>query len=404
MRIGIYAQPSGSVLGGTDVSIAVLAEALAGMHDVEIIHHGEQMTRDRLAEFSGTSLESVTLRFVPPSTGQHSDSYNPLRRYRETRTADRDLSERYDLFIAFVHNIPPFCHARHGLLLVLFPSEVPLHQLPGASGDLWQRARRAYSRMEWSGRMSTYARIVSISRYTHEWVTRRWQVDSTVVYPPADFPPASRAKDPLILSVGRFTSGGHVKCQLEMVRTFASLPARGWQYVSAGAVADRPADWAYFEGVRQAASRRVDIFISPNIAREAIRDLYGRASIFWHACGLTNVNDDPTLNEHFGISTVEAMGAGAVPVVLNRGGQPEIVQHGTSGFLWNSEQELAQFTTTLMNDRALLEQMSGAARRQAETFSRQRYIDDFVRVVQETTGNERALTSPIEAVAGELVQ
>ncbi len=48
-----------------------------------------------------------------------------------------------------------------------------------------------------------------------------------------------------------------------------------------------------------------------------LADLYARASIFWHAAGLgEDAEDDPNRMEHFGISIVEAMSAGAVPVVL----------------------------------------------------------------------------------------
>ena len=39
MRVGIYNEPSGSGIGGSEVSVAVLAEALARQHQVEIIHH-----------------------------------------------------------------------------------------------------------------------------------------------------------------------------------------------------------------------------------------------------------------------------------------------------------------------------------------------------------------------------
>ncbi len=35
-----------------------------------------------------------------------------------------------------------------------------------------------------------------------------------------------------------------------------------------------------------------------------------------------------------GMTTPEAMSAGCVPVVIRKGGQPEIVRHGLDGFLW----------------------------------------------------------------------
>ena len=44
MRVGIYNEPSGGGIGGSEISVAVLAEALSGQHKVEIIHHKAYMT------------------------------------------------------------------------------------------------------------------------------------------------------------------------------------------------------------------------------------------------------------------------------------------------------------------------------------------------------------------------
>lgn len=68
----------------------------------------------------------------------------------------------------------------------------------------------------------------------------------------------------------------------------------------------------------------------PNLTNSDILKLYGEASIFWHACGLGE--KDPHLVEHFGMTTVEAMQNYCVPIVIDGGGQKEIVEHGVSGF------------------------------------------------------------------------
>lgn len=52
-----------------------------------------------------------------------------------------------------------------------------------------------------------------------------------------------------------------------------------------------------------------------------------------HAKGLfVDEEKSSDLLEHFGITTVETMSAGCVPIVINRG-QPEIVKEGT-GYVW----------------------------------------------------------------------
>src|SRR5260370_621248 len=83
----------------------------------------------------------------------------------------------------------------------------------------------------------------------------------------------------------------------------------------------------------------------------ARRELNGQSAIYWHAAGLGN--DDaahPEQTEHFGITTVEAMAAGCVPVVINKAGQRETVEHGVSGFLWDTPDELQRYTARLIED------------------------------------------------------
>ena len=52
------------------------------------------------------------------------------------------------------------------------------------------------------------------------------------------------------------------------------------------------------------------------------------------------------------------MAAGCVPVVINKGGQPEIVEHGVSGFVWETLDELRDYTTRLIHDDALRAKMA----------------------------------------------
>ncbi len=81
--------------------------------------------------------------------------------------------------------------------------------------------------------------------------------------------------------------------------------------------------------------------------------------------------------EHFGISTVEAMAAGCVPVVINKGGQREVVQHGVNGFLWDTLKELKEYTGILARDDRTRARMSEAARARAAFFSREEFVKRF---------------------------
>jgi glycosyltransferase involved in cell wall biosynthesis len=245
----------------------------------------------------------------------------------------------------------------------------------------WKRLRhRAYYDFEWRRRLATYRHRFAISEFTRTWTQRRWDIDAKVVYPPVDIDLANGPKDDLILSVGRFSTAAHTKKQMEMMRTFRELQRTavgGWTYECVGGLNNRDENRAYFERVRELADGG-SAHVRANLERSELKSLFSRARIFWHATGLDDDTDNhPELAEHFGIATVEAMAAGAVPVVINKGGQPEIVQHGHSGFVWNTLDELKRYTQLLAEDRSLWNRMSAAARQRAQDFSRSRFIEQL---------------------------
>ena len=68
------------------------------------------------------------------------------------------------------------------------------------------------------------------------------------------------------------------------------------------------------------------IEIKENLAFSEIVHLYNESKFFWHCKGYSiDENLEPYKCEHFGITTVEAMSAGCIPVVINKAGQKEIV-------------------------------------------------------------------------------
>jgi len=236
----------------------------------------------------------------------------------------------------------------------------------------------AYYGAEWSRRAATYQHLIAISKFSRTWTAKRWGLDCDVVYPPVDVTSSeASSKEPLILSVGRFSTMAHTKKQLELMQVFrelnrSTLPR--WTYASVGGLNTRLENHAYFEKVKHVADD-CSAVVQANLERQAVRALFQRAKIFWHATGLNDPTvSHPELAEHFGISTVEAMAAGCVPVVINKGGQPEIVEHGISGFVWDTIEELKTYTNALAEDRALWTRMSEAAKRRAQAFSRQRFL------------------------------
>jgi glycosyltransferase involved in cell wall biosynthesis len=118
--------------------------------------------------------------------------------------------------------------------------------------------------------------------------------------------------------------------------------------------------------------RNVDIVTSPSFSE--LTDLCGRSKIFWSAVGYeTNINKEPQKAEHFGISVIEAMSAGAVPLVFDAGGHKEIISDGLNGFFWKTESNLIKSTKKLIDDEGLLKHLSKQAKEDSQIYEYERF-------------------------------
>jgi glycosyltransferase involved in cell wall biosynthesis len=257
------------------------------------------------------------------------------------------------LSVTLTNHVPLPSFARRALLIVQFPVD-DLRTIP-----TWQRlVRRAVLRRY---------RVVTYSQFNADHIAQRWGRRGVAVLAPpvTQYPYDPHAKKHVILSVGRFgTSGGHKRHDV-LLEAWASLRPRlpGWQLVLAGGGAD---DGDAVRELRVRAAEIGDVVVHVDASPELLATLYGAASIYWHAAGYGRDESHPELAEHFGMSTVEAMSAGAVPIVFADGGQVEIVA-GTHGRCWTTIDELVELTASLAADPARLSaaaaNVSVAARR-----------------------------------------
>ena len=220
-----------------------------------------------------------------------------------------------------------------------------------------------------------YDYVLNNSNYGAYWLKQKWGIDASLrLYPSVNMYQGLAGADhksKIILSVARFESSGSKK-QLEMMRAFHELcrknpdVSKEWKFIMAGGSTN---DNPYFARVKNelALLRVANIELRINLNNADILKLYSEASIFWHACGLGE--SDPHLVEHFGMTTVEAMQNYCVPIVINGGGQREIVDHEVNGFLFSSAQELISCTLKVINDDELRKRIAAAAYEKSRNFS-----------------------------------
>jgi glycosyltransferase involved in cell wall biosynthesis len=164
------------------------------------------------------------------------------------------------------------------------------------------------------------------------------------------------------------------KKQQVMVNAFKHMIDSGlkaWNFVVITSIRDTSNE-QFQAMISSARGYPIEFLINKN--NRELWEFYNKAKIYWHASGYgEDLEKYPHFAEHFGISTVEAMGAGVVPIVINAGGQKEIIVDGENGLLWNTLEELQEKTRQLIHDKAGWEKMSKNARQRAQDFSKERF-------------------------------
>jgi glycosyltransferase involved in cell wall biosynthesis len=377
-RIGIYDLQLRDG-GGGDKRCLVMAERLSRRFDVVLIH-GEPCDVGSLASRANASVagvETLQLRLPVQAALRRAAQWGPagllkkagleaaltrLHRaleptyYGQIRRLDLDLFINNQLF-----SILP-CPAGRGIYMCMFPHEmrgrVRTDPSDGAARRMYELGVNRLLGMT-PRALDSYGAITANSAFTAHWIERMWGRQAEVVYSAAEPMGPPGQKEKIILHVGRFTaprSLGYKRQHtlVEVFRHMTDLQAQGWRLHFAGnALPDRHSAEALAR--LRTASAGLPVQIHANAPFPVLRDLYRRASIYWHATGYGWSEDlHPDRQEHFGLTVVEAMSAGAVPVVFRSGGPKETIHEGVTGRLWDSLDELARITRQLAADPALL--------------------------------------------------
>lgn len=278
---------------------------------------------------------------------------NVFRKLRVTR--------EYDVIFFLTDGSIPTTFARKNILHFQVPfKKVPYHPI----------------------KMLRFQAIVCNSEFTKRNLDPRVSKRSIVIYPPVE--PVTRrpvTKKNVLLSVGRF----HPVKKQEMlidafIRGIKEKILKGFELVLAGGLLESDTD--YFKLLKKKAGG-YPVRLAANIPFEELTALYKEAMIYWHAAGFGETK--PELMEHFGITTVEAMSAGCIPVVFDAGGQKEIVRHGTDGYMWETKESLLAGTQKIIADKKLRQKLSEAATLRAMDFSTQIFIKSFDDLLKKIT-------------------
>ncbi|MCR4305699.1 MAG: glycosyltransferase family 4 protein [Candidatus Daviesbacteria bacterium] len=355
MKIAIYS-PYLDTFGGGEKYMMTIAEALVD-HQVEVCldRHlndlGNDYLKNKLQERFNLNLTNVSFIKAPLGRG--------------ASALERSLFlKRYDLLFYLTDGSIFYPTSKKNILHI----QSPLIGQPAKS--LWGKIK-----------LKGWDLIIYNSHFTEEHSRKMWPIKSEVVYPPVDVNKIKTLKKKkYILSVGRFFGYLKDKKHEVIIKSFKKIyESKGlddWSLHLVGSAGE--GDGEYLQQLKDLA-RGLPVNFYPNLSYDKLIKLYGESLIYWHAAGFGE--DDPTKMEHFGITTVEAMAGGCVPVVIGKGGQMEIVENGKSGLLWNSLEELENLTLKLIKDENLWQKMSGEAQVRALNFNKDKFKQKILTLI-----------------------
>lgn len=357
MKIGIY-DPYLDTLSGGEKYMLSIASCLSSQHEVFIFWDKEKEIDIRERAYKKLGIDLSSIKFYP---NIFSKNVPMIPRLIESR--------KFDAMIYLSDGSVPFVGTK---LYIHF--QYPIE---------WVKEKSLKTRLKFI----FVKKIFCNSHFTKYFIDRKLKINSKVLYPPIDIKRLDKVKkENIILHVGRLDidrNESNYKKQDVMIEVFKKMEDDGlkdWKFTLI--IGTRNEDKDKLHKLKE-ISKGYKIEIIENPTNQVLWKCYSKAKIYWHATGFgEDLQKYPEKAEHFGISTVEAMGSGSVPVVINAGGQKEIVENGKSGFLWSTLEDFVAKTNSLIKNKKLLEQMSISAIRRSKIFSGDRFCNDLKNILK----------------------
>ena len=307
--------------------------------EVGVISEFPDITKERLEEFSRLDLSNIDYRILERRRESLSkivkdiDLFVPLSNFRRTEGAARNFVQALQV------PYPKITVSTIGKRIIS-------GEIKEGVKDILRKRLFSYAR--------THARLtITNSQFVHDTLLRNFTLESFVLHPPiSDFLADGIAKRRIILSVGRFFRGLYNDKRYDVLTAaFRSISSRlqGWEYHIVGSATDDSATNNLIRMLKE-ANAGFPVFFHVNEPHKSLVTLYNEATLMWHGAGYgVDEIKHPEATEHFGMSVLEAMTAGCIPVVVNKGGLKETVRHKENGFLWDTLDELTEYTLRAAN-------------------------------------------------------
>ncbi len=331
LRVGIF-QPTFNVYGGGEFVAASIANTLAQNGHEVILFTNEKLNQSEIKNFLGKPLHSSIKNIVPPSHIRPKslvDFYANIFRSFILKLKTDIWVDVYSccLFpwtnISYIH----FPYVNRDNYKLRFPYLKRSHLL--------QTGALPYVFFEKNLFDSNRKLVIANSKYTADELEKNSGTPSTVLYPPIQScffineknKIKKKEEKNLVVTVSRFDPAKG----LDIIPHIASLTNENIHFAIVGRLHHNKTLLLLQNLIKKLGlNERIKLY--PNASKTELKKLLESAKIYLHT----------KVGEHFGISIVEGMAMGCVPIVHASGGTKEFV---SGHLMYRSTQEAAKIIT-----------------------------------------------------------
>ncbi|MDG6222374.1 MAG: glycosyltransferase [Candidatus Bathyarchaeota archaeon] len=364
MRVGVF-QPTFNVYGGGEFVAASIANTLAKNGHEVILFTNEKINQTETKNFLGQRLHSSIKNLVPPSPIQPKTLMDFYANFFRSFILKLKTDIWVDVYscclfpwtnISYIHF--PFLNSDN------YKPNFPYLKRP----FILQTGALPYVFFEKNLFTSNGKLVIANSKFTADEIEKNSGTASTVLYPPIHScffndkktKISKKQEKNLVVTVSRFDPAKG----LEIIPYIASLTDDNIHFAIIGRLHHKKTLLSLQKLIKKLGlSNRVKLY--PNISRSELKKILETAKIYLHT----------KKGEHFGISIVEGMAMGCVPVVHASGGTKEFVP---DHLRYQTLFEAAEIITREVLDWSPQKTMESI--KTAEKFNEENFADNFLKL------------------------